>query len=348
MDAAAPHVPVLIGPLVRAVAPVGGVWLDGTFGAGGYTRALLAAGAARVIAVDRDPDALSAAGDWAAEDGRVTLCAGRFGELDRIAADAGVPGLDGVVLDIGVSSMQLDQAARGFSFMRDGPLDMRMEQAGPSAADVVNRASEALIADILYRLGEEHAARRIARAVVAARAAGPITRTLDLARLIERVVPRGKPGNPHPATRSFQALRIAVNDELGELARGLAAAERALKAGGHLAVVTFHSLEDRMVKRFLQLRSGRAAGASRHAPEVPRIDPGFDMVTPRAVAPDAAEIDANPRARSAKLRVARRRAAAFAPVDPADLGLPALDLAPVARLAPAAPPFPVVQNRGVP
>jgi 16S rRNA (cytosine1402-N4)-methyltransferase len=320
------HVPVLLAPILRTVAPVTGVWLDGTFGAGGYARALLEAGAARVIGVDRDPEALARAAAWAGEFGdRLLLREGRFGELDRIAAEAGTA-LDGVVLDIGVSSMQLDEAARGFSFQKDGPLDMRMSQAGPSAADLVNRLPEARLADILYQLGEERAARRIARAIVAERRAAPFETTRQLAGLIERLLPRPKPGQPHAATRSFQALRIAVNDELGELARGLAAAEAALNAGGWLAVVTFHSLEDRIVKRFLQLRSGAAPRGSRHAPETAEQAPRFALVTRKAVVPDAAELAANPRARSAKLRIARRLEAPAGRVDPRALGVPAAAL----------------------
>jgi 16S rRNA (cytosine1402-N4)-methyltransferase len=323
----APHVPVLLAPVLRTVAPVGGTWLDGTLGAGGYARALVEAGAQRVIGVDRDPEALARVSAWADElGGRLELREGRFGELDRIAAAAGAPALDGVVLDIGVSSMQLDQAARGFSFQKDGPLDMRMSQSGPSAADLVNRLPEAALADLRHQYGEERAARRIARAIVADRGAAPFLTTLQLAGLIERLLPRPKPGQPHAATRTFQALRIAVNDELGELARGLAAAERALAPGGWLAVVTFHSLEDRVVKRFLQLRSGAAPRASRHAPEVEAAAPGFALATRKAILPDAAELAANPRARSARLRVARRLDAAAAAVDPRALGLPPLAL----------------------
>lgn len=316
------HVPVLLDAILAAVAPVSGVWVDGTFGAGGYARALLAAGAARVIGVDRDPEALARAAGWAADYGdRLVLRAGRFGDLDALAGGR----VDGVTLDVGVSSMQLDQGARGFSFLRDGPLDMRMEQAGPSAADLVNHASEALLADILHQYGEERAARRIARALVAARRAKPFETTLELAAAVERVLPRPKPGQPHPATRSFQALRIAVNDELGELARGLAAAERALAPGGWLAVVTFHSLEDRIVKRFVQLRSGGAPRASRHAPETCGPAPGFAPVGKAVAAPET-EVAANPRARSARLRLARRLDAPAARVDPAALGLPRLAL----------------------
>jgi 16S rRNA (cytosine1402-N4)-methyltransferase len=211
-----PHVPVLLAPIFATVAPVRGVWLDGTLGAGGYARALLDAGAALVIGVDRDPEALARVAAWAGDfPDRLDLRAGTFGSLDRIAAEAGHPSLDGVVLDVGVSSMQLDQAARGFSFQKDGPLDMRMSQAGPSAADLVNSLPEAALADLLFQYGEERASRRIARAIVADRRRAPFATTLQLAGLIERLLPRPKPGQPHPATRSFQALRIAVNDELG-------------------------------------------------------------------------------------------------------------------------------------
>lgn len=319
------HVPVLIGAILGRVAPVRGVWLDGTFGAGGYARALLDAGAERVIGIDRDPDALAVATDWAGAFGnRLDLHAGRFGDLDRIASEAGAAALDGVVLDIGVSSMQLDQAERGFSFQKEGPLDMRMARSGPSAADLVNALSEAALADILYQYGEERASRRIARAIVAARGIRPFKTTTELAAIFERQLPRPKPGQPHPATRGFQALRIAVNDELGELARGLAAAEAALAPGGWLAVVTFHSLEDRVVKRFLQARSGAAPRTSRHAPETAGEAPRFELVPRKAIEPDAAEVAANPRARSAKLRLARRLAAPAGPLDAAALGLPAL------------------------
>jgi 16S rRNA (cytosine1402-N4)-methyltransferase len=317
------HVPVLLGPLLAAVAPVRGIWLDGTFGAGGYARGLLEAGAERFIGIDRDPDALASAAAWAAGyGGRLTLVQGNFAVLDRLAADAGAPALDGVVLDLGVSSMQLDRPERGFSFLRDGPLDMRMGQDGPSAADLVNGASAEELADILHFYGEERAARRIARAICAARAQAPFTRTLQLAEIVASCLPRPKPGQSHPATRSFQALRIAVNDEFGALVAGLEAAERALAPGGRLAVVTFHSLEDRVVKRFLALRAGQAGGASRHAPEAPSEAPRFELTPRRAIAPDAAEIAANPRARSAMLRVARRTAASAGPVDRVALGLP--------------------------
>lgn len=315
---AAPHIPVLLRPLLKAVAPVTGIWLDGTFGAGGYTRGLLEAGADKVIAVDRDPLAFEMARDWASEYGdRIEMVEGVFSKMDQYAQD-----LDGVVLDLGVSSMQLDLAERGFSFMRDGPLDMRMSQSGPSAADIVNGADEAVIADILFHYGEERASRRIARAIVKARTEAPITTTLQLAGLIEKCLPRSKPGQSHPATRSFQALRIAVNDEYRELAEGMAAAERALKPGGKLAVVTFHSIEDRMVKRFLQARSGTAGRANRYAPLEEETDAQFRQTTRKALGADDLEIDENPRARSAKLRVAIRTDAPAGDTDMAALGMP--------------------------
>lgn len=320
-DPRAPHVPVLLTPLLAAVAPVSGLWLDGTFGAGGYTRGLLAAGADCVIGVDRDPLALQMAEPWAGEFGdRLRLVAGNFSELDTYSETP----LDGIVLDLGVSSMQLDQAERGFSFQKDGPLDMRMSQDGASAADLVNSADEAVLADILYNYGEEHASRRIARAIVAARAVAPITTTLQLAEIVSKCLPRPKPGQSHPATRSFQAIRIAVNTEFSELAEGLMAAERALKPGGKLAVVTFHSLEDRIVKRFLQLASGHEANANRYAPARADQTARFELLTRRATGPDEAELAANPRARSAKLRVAIRTHAPTETVNPADLGVPQL------------------------
>ena len=275
----APHTPVLLRPLLAAVAPVQGVWLDGTFGAGGYTRGLLDAGAGQVIAVDRDPLAFEMAADWVGAYGdRIVMQRGVFSQMDDYAE-----GLDGVVLDLGVSSMQLDLAERGFSFMKDGPLDMRMSQEGPSAADLVNEADEETLASILFQFGEERASRRIAKAIVRARQEAPITTTLELSRLVEGCLPRSKPGQSHPATRSFQALRIAVNDEYGELFRGLMAAERALKPGGQLAVVTFHSVEDRMVKRFLTARSGGGGNANRFAPEMTRAAPQFRVEKRKAI-----------------------------------------------------------------
>ncbi|GGF56911.1 ribosomal RNA small subunit methyltransferase H [Paracoccus acridae] len=312
------HVPVLLAPLLRAVAPVSGVWLDGTFGAGGYSRGLLEAGADRVIGVDRDPLVFDMAASWAGEYGdRLRLVEGTFSDLDQLAGES----LDGVVLDLGVSSMQLDLAERGFSFLRDGPLDMRMEQAGPSAADLLNTAEEAVIADVLYHYGEERAARRIARAIVAAR---PLTRTAHLAEVVASCLPRPKPGQSHPATRSFQAIRIWVNDEFRQLVDGLSAAERALKPGGKLAVVSFHSLEDRIVKRFMQARSNSAGGGSRYAPVQETAPPAFTMPFRRAIGPDPEEEAANPRARSALLRVAIRTDAPAGSVEADALAMPRL------------------------
>ena len=319
----APHIPVLLRPLLDAVAPVSGLWLDGTFGAGGYARGLLQAGADQVIGVDRDPLAFEMASGWVGDYGdRLKLVEGTFSRLDSYSD---VP-LDGVVLDLGVSSMQLDRADRGFSFMKDGPLDMRMSQSGPSAADIVNEASEAELADIIFQYGEERASRRIAKAIVAARAKTPFETTLQLAAVIEAVLPRGKPGQSHPATRTFQAIRIAVNDEFGELLAGLQAAERALKPGGKLAVVTFHSLEDRVVKRYLAARSGGAGRANRYAPAVEEEKPQFKLLSRRAIGPDDDELAVNPRARSAKLRVAQRTDAPSGDMPRTGLGMPKISL----------------------
>ncbi|MEZ5715862.1 MAG: 16S rRNA (cytosine(1402)-N(4))-methyltransferase RsmH [Paracoccaceae bacterium] len=314
----APHIPVLLRPLMRAIAPVTGVWLDGTFGAGGYSRALLEAGAAKVIGVDRDPDVFEMAAAWAGDYGdRLELVRGTFSRLDDYGTD-----LDGVVLDLGVSSMQLDRAARGFSFMVDGPLDMRMSQEGASAEEIVNEAEEGDLADILYHYGEERASRRIARNIVRARGEARIGSTLQLAEIIEKSLPRAKPGQSHPATRSFQALRIAVNDEYGQLVEGLEAAERVLKPGGQLAVVSFHSIEDRMVKRFFVEKSG-GGGGSRYAPEQTRAAQ-FEMKTKKAIGPDDQELAENPRSRSAKLRIGIRTEAPATPVDRRAIGMPQL------------------------
>lgn len=317
----APHVPVLLQAILAICAPIGGTWADGTFGAGGYVRGLLTAGAAQVIGIDRDPLALEMAAPLLAEHGpRLRLVPGTFSDLDRLAGEP----LDGVVLDLGVSSMQLDRAERGFSFLRDGPLDMRMSQDGPSAADLVNTASEETLANVLYHYGEERASRRIAHAIIAARAISAIATTGQLAEIVARCLPRPKPGQSHPATRSFQALRIAVNGEFAELAAGLSAAERALRPGGLLAVVTFHSLEDRIVKRFFQNRSGTEANANRYAPEGVAETPRFTLVTRRAVSADEAEVAANPRARSARLRIGRRTYAPAGVAEDAAIGVPVL------------------------
>lgn len=304
------HIPVLLSEVLEQLQPAAGeTYIDGTFGAGGYTRALLEAAPCRVIAIERDPTAFAEGQALVSEfGGRLTLVPTTFSDMERAAHEAGVEQVDGVVLDIGVSSMQLDDPARGFSFLRDGPLDMRMSQSGPSAADVVNTADEEDLANILYRLGEERRSRAIARTIVKARGDAPITTTKRLADIVERVLGRARGGEKHPATRTFQALRIHVNDELGELERGLEAAERLLKPGGRLAVVTFHSLEDRMVKLFFQDRSGKTAGASRYLPEpsAPTRAPSFRIVNTRGFTPNKKETDANPRARSARLRVGIR------------------------------------------
>ena len=311
------HVPVLLEEAIAALAPhSGGVYLDATFGAGGYTRALLAHENTRVLALDRDPTAIRngyALVEAAA--GRLTLVEARFSELAQVAERMGLAPLDGVVADIGVSSMQFDEAARGFSFRNDGPLDMRMEGRGASAADIIAEAEEEALADILYYYGEERASRRIARAIVKAREQGRIETTRALAQIIERAAP-GKPGDIHPATKSFQALRIAVNDELGELVAALAGAERVLKPGGRLAVVTFHSLEDRIVKQFLAERSGRGETRSRLLPGEPVPPPRtFTNEGRQPVTPSQREIATNPRARSAKLRFATRSEAPARAID---------------------------------
>jgi 16S rRNA (cytosine1402-N4)-methyltransferase len=302
----APHIPVLGRPAIEFLnLRTGGVYVDGTFGAGGYSRAILAAADCKVIAIDRDPLAIAGGAELvAAASGRLTLVEQRFSQLDRVAHDAGFETVDGVVLDLGVSSMQLDTAERGFSFRREGPLNMRMSGEGPSAADVVNAASARDLAAIIFVLGEERHARAVARAIVKARARAPIVTTVALADIVASVV-HARPGGIHPATRTFQALRILVNDELGELVAALAAAERILKAGGRLVAVSFHSLEDRIVKSFLAERAS-TRGGSRHAPEVERPAPSFHLLTKRPVTADAMEVAHNPRARSAKLRAAER------------------------------------------
>ncbi len=316
-----PHIPVLLRSLMEQVSPVSGVWLDGTFGAGGYSRALLAAGAERVIAVDRDPEVFVFAGELARKYGhRLRLVEGMFGNLDRIAD---VP-LDGITLDLGVSSMQLDNAERGFSFAADGPLDMRMGRQSGTAADLVNQLNEAELADILHAYGEEHSARRIARAIVHRRTREPITRTLELVSAIQGCLPRPRPGHSHPATRTFQALRVAVNNEFEQLVDGLEAAERALKAGGILAVVTFHSIEDRLVKRFFRQRSGRELQGSRHAPPKLGMAARFHQRTRIAIQPDEQELEYNRRSRSARLRIGIRTSAEAGHCDRVALGLPTM------------------------
>lgn len=300
----APHVPVLLDEVVAAIAPREGMTaLDATFGAGGYSRALLDAGAS-VHAFDRDPDAIRAGAAMEAQyDGRLCLHPHRFSQMHEEMVRIGVPQVDAVVMDIGVSSMQLDQGARGFAFSSDGPLDMRMSQSGESAADFLNSADEAAIADVLYHYGEERQSRRVARAIVAAR---PLETTGELARVVRRALGYKPHDKKDPATRTFQAVRIHVNDELGELRAGLTAAEALLREGGVLAVVSFHSLEDRIVKRYLKQASGAGRAISRHLPgepEAPR--PVFTRVS-KAIRPSEAEIARNPRARSSTLRHAIR------------------------------------------
>ncbi|HEU4659309.1 MAG TPA: 16S rRNA (cytosine(1402)-N(4))-methyltransferase RsmH [Pseudolabrys sp.] len=301
----ASHIPVL-GPAAVGFLNIrdGGVYIDATFGAGGYTRAILDAADCRVIAIDRDPAAIALGAELADRyRGRLTLNQARFSDLELVAQRAGYPAVNGVVLDLGVSSMQFDRAERGFSFRFDGPLDMRMGREGPTASDIIAAATERELADIIFLLGEERHARAVARAIVSARAKGPIATTRALAEIVASAV-RTR-GGIHPATRTFQALRIFINEELDELAAALAAAERVLAPTGRLAVVSFHSLEDRMVKSFLSARSANRAG-SRHVPAVDSRQPSFRVLTKRPVTPDADEIARNPRARSAKLRAAER------------------------------------------
>ena len=305
------HVPVMLAEVLATLGPQdGATYLDATFGGGGYARAILeAAPDCTVFAIDRDPDAIARGAALAQRfAGRLHLIEGRFGDMLSLLRDRGITALDGVVMDLGVSSFQLDQAERGFSFRADGPLDMRMEKSGPSAAELVNSLPERELADIIFRFGEERFARRIARAIVARRAEAPFTTTADLAALVRRAVPRD-PSGIDGATRSFQALRIAVNDELGEVERGIAAAMELLAPGGRLVVVAFHSLEDRIVKQAMAAASGRG-GASRHDPAAlsGRAKPAFHLLTPRALRPQEAECSTNPRARSARLRGIERLA----------------------------------------
>ncbi len=302
----APHIPVLGRQAVGHLnLRHDGVYIDGTFGAGGYSRIILETPGAQIIGIDRDPRAVAMSADLVmAADGRLTVIEDQFSNLEAVVHSCGVEAVDGIVLDVGVSSMQLDNAERGFSFRFDGPLDMRMGNDGPSAADIVARASERDLANIIFQLGEERHSRSVARAIVKVRAETPITTTRALADIVGRVV-RSKPNEIHPATRTFQALRIFVNNELGELISALEAAERVLKPGGRMVVVSFHSLEDRIVKTFF---AGRAEtrGGSRHAPQVERDPPSFTILTKRPEVADDAEVAANARARSAKLRAAER------------------------------------------
>lgn len=312
------HVPVLLDEVVAALSPVAGeTYVDGTFGAGGYTRAVLEAADCRVVAIDRDPDAIKRAAAFKDHYGdRFDILEGCFGDMESLLAGAGEAPVDGVMLDIGVSSFQLDEAERGFSFMGDGPLDMRMAMAGESAADVVNGYGEEELANLIYDYGEERKSRRIAAAIARDRATEPFTRTKQLADMIERVIgrPPQRKGQKslHPATRTFQALRIHVNDELGELRRGLVDAEAVLREGGRLVVVSFHSLEDRIVKNFMLERGGAAPSGSRHLPGPAAAGPvpSFSLKNKGAVKPGDAELDVNPRARSSRLRSAIRTGAA--------------------------------------
>ena len=304
---AVPHIPVLLDAVIDALLPAPGErHVDATFGAGGYTRAMLSRGAA-VAAFDRDPGAIAGGRPMAAANDRLTLIEAPFSAMDHELAARDLSPVDGVVMDIGVSSMQLDQAERGFSFQADGPLDMRMSQSGESAADFLNTADESEIADVIYRYGDEPKSRRIARAIAAAR---PLTTTAQLAAVVRKALGHKPHDKKDPATRTFQAIRIHINRELGELSDGLAAAERVLKPGGRLAVVTFHSLEDRLVKRFLRERSGSAPAGSRHLPPTAATAAASFEEVGRALRAGEQEIAANPRARSATLRVARRTAAA--------------------------------------
>jgi 16S rRNA (cytosine1402-N4)-methyltransferase len=333
------HIPVLLSEVVESLAPRdNNLIIDGTFGAGGYSRAILDAANCRVLAFDRDITAVRAADDICNQyPDRLRLVNQPFSRMEEFARVAETPDgaapiegpfVDGVVLDIGVSSMQLDEAERGFSFQSDGPLDMRMSADGESAADFVNSADEETIANVIYTYGEEHRSRAIARAIVKVRTETPFTRTLELADVVLRVFHGRKVDGRHPATRTFQALRIYINDELGELAKALSAAERILKPGGRLVVVTFHSLEDRIVKKFFTSRSGKESRGSRHLPEqsIKCDAPSFQIFNARPLTPSKGELDVNPRARSARLRSAIRTEAPPWPLDPDDLAVPVPDL----------------------
>jgi 16S rRNA (cytosine1402-N4)-methyltransferase len=313
MTAAPPHIPVLVDAVLAALAPRDdATYIDATFGAGGYSDAILGAARCRVFGIDRDPDAVARGRALADKHGgRLTLIAGPFGDMERLIGPFSPGPIAGIAFDLGVSSMQLDEAGRGFSFRQDGPLDMRMSREGETAADLIARLPERELATLIQALGEDRFARRIARAIAAAQRRRPLATTGELAEIVRAAIPKREPGLD-PATRTFQALRIAVNDELGELDRGLAAAERLLMPGGRLAVVSFHSLEDARVKAFLRRRSETPRG-SRHLPPLPGgPTPSFTLLHRRPVRPSAEEIARNPRARSARLRAAERTAAAFA------------------------------------
>jgi 16S rRNA (cytosine1402-N4)-methyltransferase len=302
------HHPVLVVEVVEALSPKSGaVYLDATFGRGGYSRAILDAAPCQVIAIDRDPDAIAAGQDMISEyQGRLTLMEGRFSDLKDILHHLTLPAVDGIVFDFGVSSPQLDQADRGFSFRQDGPLDMRMEKSGISAKDFINSAKEKDIADVLWRFGEERASRRIARAIIKARDESPISTTFELAHIIRGILPRPKPGQIDPATRSFQAIRIHINDELAEIDAALPAALACLHPHGRLAVVAFHSLEDRLVKTFMMNEAGKAPRPSRHLPDLPEQPPRLTLISRKPITATDKEMDINPRSRSARLRVAER------------------------------------------
>jgi 16S rRNA (cytosine1402-N4)-methyltransferase len=324
-----PHVPVMLDEVLRALGPkTNAIYVDGTFGAGGYTRAILEAADCQVVALDRDPTAIAGGHALAAKFvGRLNLIEGRFGMMSEHLASLGLGKVQGVVLDVGVSSMQLDEAGRGFSFMRDGPLDMRMSQAGQSAADVVNNYSLEMLAKVIFLFGEEPRSRAIAKAIVAQRLLSPILTTIDLVKAIEKATgPQRAKDRTHPATRTFQALRICVNSELEELVDALHEAEKILDAGGRLVVVSFHSLEDRIVKRFLAMRSGKTPEVSRHMPgTTQRARPSFELLFKGHLDPSQEEAEGNPRARSAKLRAASRTTAPAWPDSRSDLGTPRVE-----------------------
>ena len=322
------HIPVMLSEVLEALQPKDGdIVVDGTFGAGGYARAILETADCKVIAIDRDAEAFALAGELAdAFPGRLIAMLGRYSEMESLAASEGVARVDGVTLDLGVSSMQLDQPERGFSFAQDGPLDMRMGEDGPTASDLVNTLAESELADIIYIFGEERRSRAIAKAIVKRRAEAPITRTGELAEIIVGVLGRKRDDPKHPATRTFQALRLYLNAELEELAKGLCAAERLLKSGGRLVVVTFHSLEDRIAKRFFASRSAAGPKGSRHLPDAggEEFAPSFQLINRRPLEPSNDEIRGNPRARSARLRAGERTDAPAHPLDLTALGVPGL------------------------